>query len=201
MKHNSLIGSYELGGLKYIDVTSKINAFKLSWIKRLFDESEHSWEIIPNLFLSSFSRECFFPNLKVKTKDSMPVFYKHLIKGWEDISKCDPQRIKSVLSQPMMFNAFILIGNKPISWRLTNVCFVMDLYDHNGNRLEWTSFKTKYNLENTEYFKWRQIVNAILNRWKIIISNNQQFGDFSVHPKQHLLHLTRMLTLDRLTSK
>ena len=115
MKHNSLIGSYELQGLKDIDVISRINALKLSWIKRLFDESEHSWKIIPKLFLGSFSLECFFPNLKVKTKDSMPVFYKDLIKGWEDISKCDPQTIKGVLSQPIMFNAFILISNKPIS--------------------------------------------------------------------------------------
>ena len=75
----------------------------------------------------------------------MPVFYKHLIKVWEDISKCDPRTIKSVLSQPITFNTFILIGNEPISWRLPNVCFVMDLYDYNGIRLEWTSLKSKYN--------------------------------------------------------
>ena len=67
--------------------------------------------------------------------------------------------------------------------------------------LDWTSFKNKFSLQNNIFFRWRQIINAIPNRWKSIISNNIQFYDFSERPKQHLLYLTRMLTLDRLTSK
>ena len=67
--------------------------------------------------------------------------------------------------------------------------------------LDWTSFKNKFNLQNGDFFKWRQIVEAIPNRWKTIISNNRQFINVSEHPKQHLLYLTRMLMLDRLTYK
>ena len=196
-----MIGSYEQGGLKDIDIISRIKALKLSWIKRLFDDSEHAWKIIPKLFFQSYHQEIFYPNLKITPKKDLPIFYKEIIKEWEDISKCDPQTIKSVLHQTIRFNALILIGNKPISWKLPNVCYVMDLYDNNGIMLEWSSFKNKFNLENKEYFKWRQIITAIPNRWKTIISQNRQFYDYSESPQQHLLYVTRMLFLDRLSSK
>ena len=38
IKHSALIGSYERGGLKDIDIEKRIKALQLSWVKRLYDE-------------------------------------------------------------------------------------------------------------------------------------------------------------------
>ena len=38
IKHSTLIGNYEDGGLRDIDIYSKIKALQLSWIKRLHDK-------------------------------------------------------------------------------------------------------------------------------------------------------------------
>ena len=43
IKHSALIGNFENGGLKGIDIESKLKALKLSWIKRLLDSNFHPW--------------------------------------------------------------------------------------------------------------------------------------------------------------
>ena len=39
IKHSSLSNSYEDGGLKDVDVLTKVISLLLSWIKRLYDEN------------------------------------------------------------------------------------------------------------------------------------------------------------------
>ena len=50
IQHRTLINSYENGGLKCVDIKSKIAALQLSWIKRLFDENDHPWKFITKIF-------------------------------------------------------------------------------------------------------------------------------------------------------
>ena len=47
IKHSTLIGEYEWGGLKKVDVDTKLRSIRISWLKRLFDNNYHPWEIIP----------------------------------------------------------------------------------------------------------------------------------------------------------
>ena len=46
IKHSTLIGNFENGGLKDIDIESKLKALKLSWIKRLSDSNFHQWKTL-----------------------------------------------------------------------------------------------------------------------------------------------------------
>ena len=43
-----------------------------------------------------------------------------------------------------------------------------------GTLITWENFKDKYNLQNKDFFKWRQIVDAIPNEWKTKIAGNSQ---------------------------
>ena len=79
IKHKALIGSYERGGLKDIDIESRIKALRLSWVKRLYDDSEHEWKIIPKFFMEKYAKNLFFPNLKINIKNKLPKFYKNII--------------------------------------------------------------------------------------------------------------------------
>ena len=47
IKHSTLIADYKDGGLKVVDIDSKFRALKLTWLKRLCDDNEHPWKIIP----------------------------------------------------------------------------------------------------------------------------------------------------------
>ena len=65
VKHSAMIGSYEKGGLKDIDIERRIKALRLSWVRRLYDETDHEWKLIPKFYLEKFSTNLFFPNLKI----------------------------------------------------------------------------------------------------------------------------------------
>ena len=46
MKHTTLCNEYEQGGLKNVDIFSKITSFLCSWVKRLYDDSFHARKVI-----------------------------------------------------------------------------------------------------------------------------------------------------------
>ena len=47
LKHETLCNDYKAGGLKHVDIPSKIIALQCSWIRRLHDNSFHQWKLIP----------------------------------------------------------------------------------------------------------------------------------------------------------
>ena len=48
IKHSTLIADYSEDGLKSVDIESKLNAMKLTWVKRLSDNNDHPRKIIPS---------------------------------------------------------------------------------------------------------------------------------------------------------
>ena len=59
IKHSALSNSYMGGGLKGVDVFTKIISLHCSWIKRLYDESFHEWKIIPSYLIKTIFCENF----------------------------------------------------------------------------------------------------------------------------------------------
>ena len=47
LKHETLCNDYKAGGLRHVDIPSKIIALQCSWIRRLYDNSFHQWKLIP----------------------------------------------------------------------------------------------------------------------------------------------------------
>ena len=47
IKHETLCNNHKAGGLKIVDIPSKIIALQCSWIRRLNDNSFYEWKLIP----------------------------------------------------------------------------------------------------------------------------------------------------------
>ena len=199
IKHSTLISDYEEGGLKDIDVKSKIKSLNLSWIKRLYGEGFHPWKNIPlKLIEQSFCQNIFYPNMEITPPLSFPKFYKQILLSWSELSQ-NPITVKNILNQPIWFNRFIKIQNAPIKKMLPIELFIFNFFE-NGILLYWDVFKNKYDLQNKDYFKWRQIVTAIPTAWKTCIAENP-LEQVTTPPLQHVLQLTKEIPLDKLTSK
>ena len=56
-KHSTLIADYSDGGLKDVDVEPKLNALKLTYIRKLRYDSRHPWKIIPLAYLKLLNNE------------------------------------------------------------------------------------------------------------------------------------------------
>ena len=54
IKHETLCSSFEEGGLKYIDINSKIASLQCSWVKWLYDDKFNECKLIPLHLIKSF---------------------------------------------------------------------------------------------------------------------------------------------------
>ena len=54
IKNSTINNNYENGGLKNVNIATKISSLQSSWIKKLFDENFHDWKIIPLHYSVSF---------------------------------------------------------------------------------------------------------------------------------------------------
>ena len=48
ISHKTLCNNFENGGLKHVDISSKIISLQCSWLRKLCDENFHEWKIIPS---------------------------------------------------------------------------------------------------------------------------------------------------------
>ena len=93
IKHSTLIGDYHLGGLKNVDIPSKIFSLKFTWIKAIKDrENFHLWKLVASHLLSPVGGESVFhanlklsPQYKSKVKH-LSSFYRELVYVWETLS-------------------------------------------------------------------------------------------------------------------
>ena len=191
IKHSTLIANYSYGGLKDIDIPSKIRALQLSWLKRLLDDSFHPWKVIPLHFLSKLTvlgENIFFPNLSFNIQHALPTFYSNILTSWMDFSQAIPITASSILSQSIWYNSLIRIANDIIT--PTFLCcrkqvFVSDFFDRHGNVRSWDNFSTSYNLSPALFFRWLQIVDALPKHWIKVLKEDagrsRLFCDFSPH--------------------
>ena len=90
IKHSSLIGEYRDGGLKDVDVDTKILSLKILWIRKLKDSNFHPRKVLANHLLSKVGGETIFhANLSISEKfrqrmNDISLFYRELVLAWEN---------------------------------------------------------------------------------------------------------------------
>ena len=85
IKYSTLIGDYNNGGYRDVDIEFKFESLKIIRIRRLLDGSFHSWKAIPQCLLSEIGVQSIFHS-NFKTSEiwqrkiaSYPKFYQGLI--------------------------------------------------------------------------------------------------------------------------
>ena len=200
--HTFLIGDYNVGGMKDIDIKAKLESLQIQWVKRLTNNNFHSWKIIPNVLLKDVGRvSLFHSNLALsdacKLKiDNYPEFYKTIIDLWIRISATDPQSEHDILSQALWNNKYILIKRKPIfflEFYQESINIINDLIDDDRGFFSCSRLKEKYELDKGLYFKYAGLWQALPSNWRkflkkcrtasisnLSFSTNVQLGQTSV---------------------
>ena len=75
----------------------------------------------------------------------------------------------------------------------------MQLFSDNRSIKKWHECKREYNLRESYYCKWLQLIDFIPERWKFIIKDNFENASLIIHD-HHLIKGSRVITLDKLTS-
>ena len=93
-------------------------------------------------------------------------------------ANCNPLTMGSVLMQPICFNSKILVNGSVVTWKSASNLFVQSFYDVNGQIADWSSFKQTNGKNETFFFKWRQLLDAIPREWKRIIGRDRDVMGF-----------------------
>ena len=66
IKHSTMIGSYEKGGLKDVDLESKFQSLQIIWVRKILDKANfHPWMAIVNTVSQDLGLNIFHTNLLI----------------------------------------------------------------------------------------------------------------------------------------
>ena len=155
----------ENGGLKHVDISSKIISLQCSWLRKLCDGNFHEWKIIPSRVINKYFgksfkfHSCFSFDCESLTK--IPKFYKNILFQWSSSFFASSELPSCILSNFLWFNKHILIEKTSIFFRDFSdkgLNFVYQLFDNNGNVKSWSSIKEGFGFSNISNFKWQQLI-------------------------------------------
>ena len=180
IKHDTLCNDYKDGGLKNVDIVSKINALKCSWFQRLYNDNFHEWKIIPLRYISLYLGKNFkfHSSLEIPLNilDNFPTYYKNLMQCWIKHLSKPPITPSAVASQYLWFNTNIKVDKKVVFYKEFSdkqVNFLTDLFDVYGKQKPWSDLAIEFGLDHKIFFKWCQLIHAIPKSWKKMIADDQ----------------------------
>ena len=146
IKREVLIGNYESGGIKMIDVQAFFDSIKATWIKRYLECHTHEWailmkmhlEIVPKhiIFHMNFDQSTQFPLI-----NKLPIFYQEVIIAFNRSKLINPPScFEEMLNHVIWGNKYLMVKyqrNKLITlyfqtWIEKNIIYVKDLLILNG---------------------------------------------------------------------
>ena len=91
IKRNTLIGSYEQGGLKAPDVKSFIKSLKCNWVKRYNDGVSANWKLFFDYYLDMHGKDFLFKcNFQTNDISLDNIFLMDVCKAWSSYSYRNP---------------------------------------------------------------------------------------------------------------
>ena len=215
VKHSTLIGNYEEGGFKDVDLPSKFKSLKIIWIRKFLDENNfHPWIAVAQEILQDLGgQKIFCTNLSMeetmkRSIQKLPLFYKELIKLWQDLSKGEVEELEFVLSQNLWNNALITSKSKPLYSKTLSdkgVNSLSDLTGLDGNFISWELLSSQFDLTVSEFLPWYGVIQSIPAKWKIILKRNTPEQKSNIDKIRHfscgIFINESFITASNLTSK
>jgi len=178
IKRNYMIGKYEEGGLKMLDIRSQSEALKLKWIgllKEIVDIDRNDvWRNwvkinIPKVDITYFLRCNISPNdVKQVLKFDKNSFWLEVFTKWFKLTYNNyPMSREEVYGQTLWYNSLIKIDNKMIfqrKWYDHGIKFLSDLIKE-GTLLTPEELSSKYDLK-INFLELLSISKAIPKDWK-----------------------------------
>lgn len=119
--YQSIIGSFNEGGLNIPDVYLKMLSFRLKFIRRFLDNNyKAAWKYTMQYYLQKYgdynmSSELFHTIIVKGDLQELPIFYKEMLIAWQELCKNErqcPITYRDILEQPICRNPLITFNGK-----------------------------------------------------------------------------------------
>ena len=169
VKRAVLCQPFSHGGVNFPNVHTVVKSLRLSWLGRLLNCTNETWQAIPN---SCFNKCGGLPFLLKCNYDSkhfdkkMPLFYNEMLDYFKELRSGYPDVYNSELI--LWNNKEITIESKSIFWKYLfekGIYFVQDVLNKDGKFLSLENMQRKCNVQ-LNYLKYFQLIAAIPNYLK-----------------------------------
>ena len=176
IKRRIIIKNIEYAGLRMVELRSFIKALKVSWLRRILQQSDTGgWKELASINFSeifSFGGVCA---AKLSSNLQNP-FWKDLMQVWSEFCEAVPvENIKQILICPIWHND--RTGNGQLflrNWWDMGIRVINDLISEEGIFYSFEHLKAKYNIRGT-FLDYQHVLNNISQVWKDQINMNRVF--------------------------
>ena len=208
IKNSTLCNEYEFGGLKNVDIFSKVVSLQCSWIKRLFDNNFHQWKLIPLYLIRQYlgKKFKFYSNLKVSHSilGRFPKFCFEIFIRWGKHLSSLASLPSTVACQFIWYNKHTQIDNKSIylyNFSNRNLNFVGQHFDTNSKLKPWECVTQQFLLKSNMQFQYQETIHALPQHWKETIKQYAGYLNNLYIQDHHLTKCNTIYNLEKLNSK
>ena len=157
-----------------IDFKTFCIAMKAVWACRLIKCKQETWSIIPKKHLDNIGIKhilCMNIEHDKQIPIKLPIFYKEVIYSWylSGGGNKTPKSTNDIRSQHIWGNRFIQSKGKTLffkAWKDSNINFIDDLLDKNGNFLSGTKILDKLKVKTNWIAEYKTLLRSIPLIWK-----------------------------------
>ena len=168
-----MIQTTKSSGLNMPEMGLMCKALKIMWVKRLSNEQQRQWKIIPLYYLEKVGARLIFEckyDVKLLNTELPPV-YNDILLAWSELKQATPKTSEEVSREILWNNRFIAINNRSVWWKSwyrydQGLIRLKDLLRENGTMCSYGEIKELYHIDRWSYMS---LVGAIPNKWKTVL--------------------------------
>ncbi len=176
--YDVMIQNISDGGLKLMDIDSKIKSIKAIWGKRFILDGGARWKAAPGLFYNTNDISSFF-KFNQNKRHIVQKFYNEVYNHWSEVRKLStPLKLENVKGQIIWNNRYINISKKPVYWKQwadKGIMMIQDLITDKGTFMNETELRNVYGI-NCSFLNVLQIRDSIPKEWKDILYSQKYTG-------------------------
>ena len=166
------------GGINIPDVKAYIQALKLAWMKRIFDDKPGKWKEILKKKVPEIANLDKYGTTKLEKKNVNP-FWNDVFKAYSNLGiKYTPETAEELMAEPLFMNTNFKIGKKPFifpEWITYNATTVRALVKEDGTFKTLNDIREEYNFypKPLEYFGCVSTVKDFVRKKSIYLNSNK----------------------------
>ena len=179
IKKDTLIATYDKGGLKLPEIFAVNTAAKVKWIKNLLMPNDEKWKTSTWYLLN-------IPKHKICNKlpfsrcfKSLTPFHRQMFESWEQFYGVPPQTVEQILQELIFDNKFICSKGDSLGLRELGIrdkglerLTIGDMVSNQGNILSHEEFCQKFgNVVNS--LAYNMLISSIPRKWKSILRTHE----------------------------
>ena len=166
IKRNILTKHYTDGGLSMIELDTFISAIKITWIRRLYQNSDTQWAMLAKAYLGSVKKtvllgSCYSSIIARKLSNK---FWSETLFCWSKLTDSIPTRYASeALSVPLWNNPKVSKTNFFLpEWYNKGIISIADMISGNGNLIIQNDLTTGYHIR-TNFLEYHRVTVCVKN--------------------------------------